>query len=80
MVGRFCFSKQGHDKGTLYIILEAKENKFLVTDARLHPVAKPKLKNAKHIQLTNMKLPSGTDLTDDNIRCQIRKYKKSKEN
>ena len=80
MVGTFCYSKQGHDKGTLYIILEEKDNKYLVTDARLHPVNKPKLKNAKHIQLTNVRIPEGTDLTDDNLRCQIRKYMKSKEN
>lgn len=48
--GMFARSLAGHDKGKLYIVLDAAEDRILLTDGKLRPVEKPKCKNRRHIQ------------------------------
>lgn len=48
--GMFARSLAGHDKGCLYIVLEADEKQVLLTDGRNRPLEKPKRKNRIHIQ------------------------------
>ena len=44
-------SGAGHDKGTLYVLLELTEKTALLTDGRLHRLASPKRKNRKHVEI-----------------------------
>ena len=48
--GMFARSLAGHDKGKLYIIIEADEEFVSVSDGRLRPLEKLKRKRIKHIQ------------------------------
>ena len=50
MVGMLAAAKAGHDKDTLYIIIEETDEYVWLTDGKYRPVAKPKKKNKKHIQ------------------------------
>ena len=50
MIGRLAFSKAGHDKGTVYIIVEEDTEYVYVSDGRFKPLERPKKKNKRHIQ------------------------------
>ncbi|MBO5165003.1 MAG: KOW domain-containing RNA-binding protein [Lachnospiraceae bacterium] len=50
MIGRLAFSKAGHDKGTVYIIIGEDAENVYVCDGELKPVERPKKKNKRHIQ------------------------------
>lgn len=52
MIGRFVISKAGRDIGKVYVVLQAEKDNYYLTDGCFHPIAKPKKKNRKHIQLT----------------------------
>ena len=47
MVGMLAAAKAGHDKDTLYIIIEKTHEYVWLTDGKYRPVAKPKKKNKK---------------------------------
>lgn len=51
MIGRLAFSKAGHDKGTVYIIVDEDAEYVYVSDGNLKPLECPKKKNKRHIQL-----------------------------
>ncbi len=51
MTGMFAVSTAGHDKGTVYIILEEVGEYVYVADGRTRTVDRPKKKNKKHIQI-----------------------------
>ena len=48
--GMFARSLAGHDKGKLYIIIDADEEYVSVSDGRLRPLEKPKRKRRRHVQ------------------------------
>ena len=48
--GMFARSLAGHDKGKLYVVLEAGERAVLLTDGKQRPIEKPKQKNRIHIR------------------------------
>lgn len=49
--GRVVLSKQGRDKGRLFIVIEIVNDDFvLVVDGDLRKLAKPKLKRKKHLK------------------------------
>ena len=50
MIGRLAFSKAGHDKGTVYIIVGEDAGNIYVSDGRFKPIEHPKKKNKRHIQ------------------------------
>ena len=57
MTGMFAFSRAGHDKGRMYLIIGEDEEYVYLADGRLRTVDKPKKKKKKHIQPVR----SGTD-------------------
>lgn len=49
-VGQLVSSKQGRDKGKLYLLLSVSDARFvLVADGLTRTVAKPKMKNLSHL-------------------------------
>ena len=50
MTASFAIAKAGHDKGTLYCIIDEHEDFVMLSDGDLKPIATPKKKNKKHIQ------------------------------
>lgn len=49
-IGCFCRSLTGHDKGSIYVIVDNKPN-ILVCDGRIRTLEKPKRKNPKHLEI-----------------------------
>ena len=50
MKGRLAFSRAGHDKGKLYLIVRQEGERVWLADGRTRSVQDPKKKNRKHIQ------------------------------
>ncbi len=59
MMGMLAFSKAGHDKQTVYMIIGETEESVYLCDGKSRNLENPKKKNKKHIQL----IKSGIDLT-----------------
>jgi len=54
-LGRIVYSKSGRDKGKMFIIIDiVDENFVMLADGDLRKIENPKLKNIKHVQMTNM--------------------------
>ncbi len=51
MCGMLAFSKAGHDKGKIYMIMDQDESYVYLCDGRLKPADRPKKKKYKHIQI-----------------------------
>ncbi|MDR2044379.1 MAG: KOW domain-containing RNA-binding protein [Clostridium sp.] len=81
-LGYFAISKAGHDKGKLYVVVGEEEKLAYLCDGRLHPLAKPKKKNLRHVQPVSR--PAEPDLpgrllkketvSDEQIRYAIKQY------
>lgn len=50
MIGMLAYSKAGHDKQTLYMIVGEDSEYVYLADGKLKPIEHPKKKNKKHIQ------------------------------
>ena len=61
MKGRLAFSKAGHDKGKLYLIIREEGERVWLADGRTRGVLAPKKKNRKHIQ------PAGREFSEEEI-------------
>ena len=83
MIGRFAFSKAGHDKGTLYVVAAVEEDFVYLCDGRLKTVAAPKKKRLKHVQLVNRtvegelqkRLSGGEKVYDEEVKRAVKLYK-----
>jgi ribosomal protein L14E/L6E/L27E len=54
-LGKIVYSKSGRDKGKMFIIVGVVDENFvLLADGDLRKIENPKLKNIRHVQLTNM--------------------------
>ncbi len=78
----FAKSLQGHDKDTLYLVVEENDNQVILTDGKSHSLEKPKRKNPKHIQIIK-DIPDEViaerdkfeKLTNERVAFLIKKYK-----
>ncbi|MGN0401807.1 MAG: hypothetical protein ACI4HQ_06050 [Acetatifactor sp.] len=85
MVGQFTFSRAGHDKGTLFVIVREEEDFVYLSDGRLKKPDAPKKKRRKHLQPVNLtveeplreKLLKGETVYPEEIRTAIRRYRES---
>ena len=87
MIGNFAFSKAGHDKGKLYVIVAEEQDYIYLCDGRLKKTDAPKKKRKKHIQIVNRRvgeellagLEKGETMLDEKIKYAIKQYEKEKE-
>lgn len=81
-IGMYAKSKAGHDKDTLYVIM-AIENEYVhLVDGKSKPLARPKKKKLKHIQIIHDypqelhdKITRGEKIIDEDIKRAIKLYK-----
>lgn len=80
--GEFAFSKAGHDKKDLYIIVYEDETYVYIADGVNKKAASPKRKNKKHIQVIHFcdmriadKLNKHEAISDEDIVGAIADYK-----
>ena len=81
MIGKFATSKAGHDKTKLYIIINEDLEYVYLVDGDLKPLAKPKKKSKKHIQIINKvdeiiqnKLETKQIIYNEDIKRAIKLY------
>ena len=87
MTGNFAFSKAGHDKGKLYVIVAEEQDYVYLCDGRLKKIDAPKKKRKKHIQIVNRRvgeellagLEKRETMLDEQIKYAINQYEKEKE-
>lgn len=83
MVGQYVISKAGHDKGTIYLVVAEAGQRVLLADGKSKTLARPKVKNRKHIQPIQafakervlQILREGGSLYPEEIRRLIREYR-----
>lgn len=70
MKGKLAFSKAGHDKGKLYLVIREEGNQVWLSDGRVRGVRNPKKKNKRHIQpACRVFSEKETDLLQENPAC-----------
>lgn len=87
MIGMLAFSRAGHDRDMVYMIVGEDAEYVYVSDGRLKPVHNPKKKNKKHIQpikkgygtAVGEKLLRGEPVSNEEIKKVIKDFKKPKE-
>lgn len=81
IVGMLATSKAGHDKDSVYVIIQEDGEYIYVADGQSRTTERPKRKNKKHIQIIKkvklLKSDSGFD--DLEIKKIIRSYLKERE-
>ncbi|MFM1515303.1 hypothetical protein ABGF49_02125 [Helcococcus ovis] len=57
VLGQLCVSKQGRDKGKVYIVYEfVDEDYILLVNGKDKKINNPKKKNKKHLQIVNQSI------------------------
>ena len=72
-VGQIVKSTAGHDKGELLVIAGFEKTKVLVCDGKHRKLEKPKCKNLKHLQATDMLLETDSMATNKMLRKTLNK-------
>jgi len=84
MIGMLAFSKAGHDKDTLYVIVGEEKEFVYLSDGRLKSVEVPKKKNKRHIQIVKRvmdedvakRLQQGKPVRNEEIKKIIKDFLK----
>ncbi len=82
LVGSFAYSKAGHDKSQLYVIVAEDVDYVWLCDGRLKTLNQPKKKRKKHVQLIKCTVNSGLcarlcsreRVLDEEIKYEIKHY------
>ncbi len=82
MTGHFATTKAGHDAGGLYVIVREENGYVFLCDGRLRPIAAPKKKNRRHIQIIHRtvsedirnRLLRNYKVFDHEIQYEIKQY------
>ena len=72
-VGQVVKSVAGHDKGDLLVIAGFEKTKVLVCDGKHRKLEKPKCKNPKHLEVTEMFLDEDSMATNKMLRKTLNK-------
>ena len=72
-IGQVMKSTAGHDKGDLVVIAGFENEKVMVCDGKHRRLEKPKCKNPKHLQATEMFLEPDSMATDKMLRKTLNK-------
>lgn len=81
VIGQLVFSKSGHDKGRLFIIVDIEGEYLYLADGKVRKIEKPKKKKNKHVQKVNYvieevkeKIQEESTLNNAELRKAIKKY------
>ena len=75
--GQIVRSKAGKDKDTFLVVTEVCENGLRVCDGKDRPIERPKLKNLRHVSLTNSFLTEEQLSTNRSVRHGLRDFNQS---
>lgn len=81
LAGCYARSTAGHDKGTVYIIINVEAEYIFLSDGRIKTVDHPKKKKRKHIQVIKQKddtiesrLKADQKIMNEDIKLAIKNY------
>lgn len=81
--GMLAYSRAGHDKGKLYVIIKADHEYVYLVDGIYKKISNPKKKRFKHIQIIKdipeiitKCMKSGKKVTDEDIKRSIKIFLK----
>lgn len=75
-LGTLAFSKAGHDRGELFLIVKAEAEHVYLVDGKLRKLENPKKKNKKHIQpVFKTKEAFTLPMTNESVKRYIKNYK-----
>lgn len=69
--GSVVKSIAGHDKNKFYVIVSMRQDYVTIADGRARKLAKPKIKNIKHIRATKTILDLEVVTTDKKLRLAL---------
>ena len=72
-VGQVVISTAGHDKGDLLMIAGFEKKQVLVCDGKHRRLEKPKCKNPRHLEATDMFLDKDSMATNKMLRKTLNK-------
>lgn len=73
--GQIVCSRAGSDKGSFLIVVDFTDTTARVCDGKRYKLSRPKLKNLKHIGVTNTVLSEKELLTDKALRTALSRYR-----
>ncbi|SHI49277.1 KOW domain-containing RNA-binding protein [Parasporobacterium paucivorans] len=74
-IGTLVFSRAGHDKDNLYVIISEEPEYVFLADGKIKTIENPKKKNKKHIQVIHSKIETEKTITNEDIKRGIKLYK-----
>ena len=81
-IGQVVYSKSGHDKGDVQMVLAVEGEYLLLADGKRRKIEKPKRKKKMHVQPTfhvekevAAKLQEGAYVLDADIKKALKKYR-----
>lgn len=88
MTGFLAYSKAGHDKGKVYVVIREEKEYVWLADGKIRTVSNPKKKRKKHIQLIKYfkaeqireALSEGKEVSDLEIVMVLKEYKNKQRN
>lgn len=78
-IGQIVYSKAGRDKNTALIVIENNPIGIYVADGKERPLERPKLKNLKHLQVTDYCLSENEYRSNKALRLALRRYQAKKD-
>lgn len=78
-IGCVVYSLSGHDKNTFMAVVGEKEGYILLADGKRRPLERPKLKNIKHIKVTDYQIQKEQLISNKSLRRALYVYAKLKE-
>ena len=66
--GRVVISLAGRDKGKLLAVMQEEKNRVLICDGKERPVDRPKSKNIRHVEITQISLSEADIATNRALR------------
>lgn len=80
MIGNIVYSKCGHDKGKIFVVVDENDLFYYLVNGKQRLVSRPKKKKIKHVQHTNyvcneiIEKIKMKKCLDSDVRKSIKKY------
>lgn len=72
--GMLAWSRAGHDKGNLYIVLRVEDDYVFLADGRIRTITNPKKKKRKHVQIKFQIPEELSEMNMENLKNEEIKY------
>ena len=78
-IGQIVYSKAGRDKGKALSVISSDNTGVFVVDGKERPLERPKLKNPKHLILTDYCLSEEEYRSNKALRASLKRYQAKKD-